>query len=163
MAFDVQAAMRAAGINPDEIAPEHRQLVMNDLLSRSQNDPAFAQAMIQERAKTAAGRPAAAANPGPQQPAVANPPQPARRPTQRFPLSPMASSVNAASAIPAQQARQAAGVYGDVMSAFDKENYSRVAQSREARRMQHEKDKEAARMQHEKDVLLMRLRAMRGE
>lgn len=64
---------------------------------------------------------------------------------------------------PAQQFRHMQGMHGDVMSAIEKENYSRVAQMREMRRMQDEKDKEAERMQHEKDMLLLRLRAMRGE
>jgi hypothetical protein len=148
MAFDVQAAMRAAGINPDEIAPEHRQLVLNDLQNRARNDPAFAQRLVQERAN---GEPAAP------QPA---PPSPRRASPM---ASPLGTAVGMASAVPMQQARHAAGMHQDVMDAIQKENYSRVSQSRERRRMQHEKDKEAARMQHEKDVLLMRLRAMRGE
>ena len=150
MAFDCQAAMRAAGINPDEIAPEHRQLVCNDLRNRAQNDPAFGQRLVQERAN-------GAPEPAAPQPA---PPSPRRASPM---ISPLGTAVGMASAVPMQQARHATGMHQDVMDAIQKENYSRVSQSRERRRMQHEKDKEGARMQHEKDVLLMRLRAMRGE
>jgi hypothetical protein len=165
MAFDCQAAMRAAGINPDEIAPEHRQLVCNDLRNRGQNDPAFRQRLVQERAKAAHGL--AAPQPEPAAPQTA--PEPAApqaaqpSPRRASPMSPLGTAVGMAAAIPAMQGLHMAGMHQDVMSAIEKENYSRVSQSRERRRMQHEKDKEAARMQHEKDVLLMRLRAMRGE
>jgi hypothetical protein len=150
MAFDVQTAMRVAGINPDEIAPEHRQLVLNDLQNRARNDPAFAQRLVQERANDAP------------QPAAPQPARPSPRMASPM-ISPLGTAVGMASAMPMQQARHALGMQQDVMDAIEKENYSRVSQGREMRRMQHEKDKEAARMQHEKDVLLMRLRAMRGE
>jgi hypothetical protein len=114
MAFDVQTAMRVAGINPDEIAPEHRQLVMNDLRSRAQNDPAFAQALVRERAN---GAPAPAA------------PQPARPSPRMAPpvLSPLGMAAGMASAVPMQQARHAMGMHQDVMDAIEKENYSRVS------------------------------------
>ena len=76
-------------------------------------------------------------------------------------VSPMALATGMASIMPARQANHLQGMADDVMSAISKENYSRVAQAREMRRMMNEREAERERMQHEKDLLLMRLQAMR--
>lgn len=57
---------------------------------------------------------------------------------------------------PHAQARALQGMAGQAMAAIQDENDSRVAQAREARRMQHEKDIEAMRQ----EGLLRRLAAM---
>lgn len=76
-------------------------------------------------------------------------------------ISPLGLSAGMANIMPARQANHLQSMADDVMSAISKENYSRVAQAREMRRMQDEREAERERMQHEKDLLLMRLQAMR--
>jgi hypothetical protein len=76
-------------------------------------------------------------------------------------ISPLALSTGMASIMPARQANHLQGMADDVMSAISKENYSRVAQAREMRRMMNERAADREKMQHEKDLLLMRLQAMR--
>lgn len=49
MAFDLAAAMRAAGNTPDMY--ESPAQAMQDLQARAQNDPAFRQQMITQRAR----------------------------------------------------------------------------------------------------------------
>ena len=78
-------------------------------------------------------------------------------------VSPLALSTGMASIMPARQANHLQGMADDIMSAISKENYSRVAQAREMRRMMNERAADREKMQHEKDMLLMRLRAMREE
>lgn len=101
-------------------------------------------------------------------PAVRRQPNPPARRTARrssnMPpafISPLGLSAGMANIMPARQANHLQGMADDVMSAISKENYSRVAQAREMRRMQDEREAERERMQHEKDLLLMRLQAMR--
>jgi len=64
-------------------------------------------------------------------------------------MNAMALGMGMASMMPAQQARHAGNMMNMTMGAINQENQSRVAQQREARRMQHERD-----------MLLMRLRGM---
>ena len=100
-------------------------------------------------------------------PARRQPSQPPRRSrSSSMPppfVSPMALATGMASIMPARQANHLQGMADDIMSAMSKENYSRVAQAREIRRMMNEREADRERMQHEKDMLLMRLRAMREE
>ena len=62
-------------------------------------------------------------------------------------------------AVAGQQARHLGGMIGDVSGAISKENDSRVAQSREMKRMQHEINMK----QMELDALLKRIEAARAQ
>lgn len=55
--------------------------------------------------------------------------------------------------MPGQQFRHMGGMHQDLMSAMERENYSRVAQSREARRMAEQR----LRDQNDYQTLLLRL------
>ena len=60
---------------------------------------------------------------------------------------------------PEDHARILGGMGKNIMAAFDKENTSRVSQSRELRRMQHEKELKAMEL----ETLLRRIQAAREE
>ena len=62
---------------------------------------------------------------------------------------------------PEDHARILGGMSQNIMSAFARENASRVSQSRELRRMQHEKELKAMEMGAELEALLRRIQAAR--
>lgn len=68
------------------------------------------------------------------------------------------SGFNLAQAFAGQQASHLAGMYGQLGSALQDENDSRVAQEREFRRQEHEKSLLGARSNAELQMLIERLR-----
>ena len=85
--------------------------------------------------------------------ALGNPRQPAARPRPRRMAKPQMAAPMFPLPGPAQQAELLKDMADKTTAAFRRENDSRVSQLREARRMQHEKEREQMRI----DALLRRL------
>lgn len=144
MALDLAAAMKMYGVTPDMY--ESEQQAAEDMRARLR-DPQERRRLVSERAR----RPPQAA---PADPPAAPAPRPAAASGPRGPAGFMFAAQNAMA--PGMKAHSDA--ISDVNDAISQEMRSRVAQSREMRRMQHEKD--LKRM--ELDALLERVRLARG-